>query len=361
MQSHLSDFRQTLMNDISHLKTYSHPKIFYALLCLIWFNLSSCGSEENIPDVSHIKSEVKIQRFEQDLFAIDTANVEQGVAALRQKHGTFFDQAFLKIIADLRNPDASAEQLIGGMIKNTSIRKLNDTCQIVFPAVAEMEEELAQAFQFYQHYFPKGNVPEVYSYISEYSLGAFTLGDSLMGFGWDFFLGEDYPLYDPNYFPAYVRKYMKKDYLVPKLIEALATEKVGEQRGNRMLDYMIHNGKVLYIKDLLLPYKPDSVILEYSRAQTDWVNNNGFEMWKHFRKENLIYSTDFRKFQKLVGQSPIAAPGMPQEAPGRTANWMGWQIIKAYMKRHPNLSVSDLCAIRDPQVILDGSRYKPRQ
>jgi hypothetical protein len=50
---------------------------------------------------------------------------------------------------------------------------------------------------------------------------------------------------------------------------------------------------------------------------------------------------------------------MPRESPGKAANWIGWQIVKAYMERHPNTSFQQLLAIESPQMILDGSNYRP--
>ena len=50
---------------------------------------------------------------------------------------------------------------------------------------------------------------------------------------------------------------------------------------------------------------------------------------------------------------------MPSEAPGRTANFVGWRIVREYMQRHPQASMEDLLAVEDAQELLDRSRYKP--
>ena len=330
-------------------------------LLLIGIFYQSCGPNKNVPDVSHIKSDIIVQRFEQDLFAIDTSNVAVGVKSLEEKYGTFFSEVFLKIIGDMRNPDATSEELVERMIKNQAIRKLYDTCMVAYPNASKYNEELSDAFRYYQYYFPNDTVPQIYSYLSEYSLGSFTYDSKYAGFGWDFYLGKDYPGYDPNYFPEYIKARMSEEYIVPKLIEAIVNDKVGQMKGNRFLDYIVHNGKILYLKDLLLPYTPDSIKLEYSAAQTEWVENNEVEMWAHFLREEYLYSTNHRDFRKLIDHSPIAPPGMPQEAPGRAGNWMGWQIIKAYMHRNPDLSVDELLANTDAQDILEKGKYKPRR
>ena len=123
---------------------------------------------------------------------------------------------------------------------------------------------------------------------------------------------------------------------------------------------MIHNGKKLYALDLLLPYTPDSVKLEVTPAQVSWLEDNELEMWAHLLKEELLYSSNWQDIRKLVDYSPHS-PGMPPEAPGRSANWIGWQIVKAYMGKHPETSLPQLFALQDAQALLDESRYKPRR
>ena len=54
--------------------------------------------DKNIPDVSNISTNVKIQRFEQDLFAIDTLNTEGGIQNLEAKYPKVADLFFGAII-----------------------------------------------------------------------------------------------------------------------------------------------------------------------------------------------------------------------------------------------------------------------
>jgi uncharacterized protein YjaZ len=47
-----------------------------------------------------------------------------------------------------------------------------------------------------------------------------------------------------------------------------------------------------------------------------------------------------------------------QESPARTGAWLGWQIVKAYMKKN-NVSLKQLLDNVDSQEILEKSGYKP--
>ena len=230
---------------------------------------------------------------------------------------------------------------------------------LAFPDLSPYEKDLEQAFKYQKYYLPESTIPFVVSYVSEFGLGSFTYGDSLLGVGLDFFLGSNFPGYDPTYFPDYIKRTMTKEYMVPKMIEAQASNLAGPVHGDRLLDYMIANGKMLYIKSLMLPYLQDSIIMEYNAAHLEWVENNEFETWTHFLKEELLYSTRMDDIQKLIKPSPVAPGGMPQEAPGRIANWMGWQIIKSYMKRNETATLQDLLNEKDSQRILDKAKYKP--
>ena len=72
----------------------------------------------------------------------------------------------------------------------------------------------------------------------------------------------------------------------------------------------------------------------------------------------MIYETSLNKIQKYIGPSP-SSPGMPEEAPGNTGSWLGWQIVRSYMKTHPATTLQQLLELKDAQAILDESGYRP--
>ena len=322
---------------------------------------SACWSDKvkNIPDVSNIKVDFNVNRFEKDLFNIKKEEALPALENLSKKYPAFYPEVFKKIMT--ANPTKPAtDTIIADIIQHPSVRNLYDTCMIVFQDFEPIEAEFRQAFKFYKYYLPERKVPKVVSYVSEYSLGAFTLDQDLMGFGLDFFLGADFPGYQ-GIFPGYIAKTMNKEHLVSKAMEALCTELVGNPGGNRLLDLMIKNGKILYLLDCFLPHTPDRIKLAYSQENVDWCEQNELITWAHLTSEGLLYSSKIKDISKLVNQSPIAPSHMPQEAPGRVANWVGWQIIKAYMERHPEATMEEMLTLKDAQMILDKSKYKPKR
>ncbi len=338
--------------------------LFWGLLYVV-ITLSAC-QQERPPDVSGIDVRIELRRFEQELFAIDTNNVEKGLAQLEAKYAAFSEVFFGQLLGskDPRIAPGGHEAYVAGFLRHEPVRQLYDTCQALYGDFSGLLRNFKQAFQYYKYYFPEQPTPDLTTFVSEYSIGAFIYDEHSLAIGLDFFLGADYPYLQYNQgnanFSAYLTRTFNRDHLVSKTLQPLVDDLLGPPPGNRLLDMMIHNGKKLYILDHLLPYTADSVLLEITPEQVKWLKNNELEMWAYFLKENLLYSSEWQTIRKYIEYSPHS-PGMPPEAPGRTANWLGWQIVRAWMKRNPEATMADLIALRDAQQLLDLSKYKPRR
>lgn len=337
------------------------------ILCLSGLYLG-CGNEvpeEKAPDVSQIPVNIKIQRFEKDLFGIDLQQFDKGFEELVAKYPQFTGPYFRLMHAVIpRTGDILLHRdSVRGFVRDTFIRSNYDTAMIVYndTEVAKIEQDLSQMFRYYKYYFPDASVPEVVSFTGYSQYGAVVVTDSLMAIGWDCFLSPNDPRYNPETFPAYVQRTMDKKHLVSFFTANFLDDRMGGPPGERLIDWMLYYGKVLYITDHLLPGVPDSIIEAYTGEQVKWCASNEAELWSYLTSENLLYETDQRKIRKLVFPSPGAPPPIPSQAPGRAANHIGWQVIKAYMQRHPETSFSQLMALQDSQKLLDESKYKPRR
>ena len=340
--------------------------IFYTIVLLVGI---SCwqGKGKNIPDVSDIKMDVDIKDFHHQLFSIDTNDIISGISGLESKYPEFFNLYFTQLLP-FRNKmtlDENFYKNVSGFLTDKRIQKLVDTTAIVFSEFSPIKAEFNQAFRFYKHYFPNRNIPDLYPMISEFGFGTFIFpineNKDGIGIGLDMFLGNEYPYYQlaPNNpsFSAYITRTFTKEHLVKKSMDALIDDIIEPPKGDKLLDLMIYNGKKMCVLDRLLPLSPDSIKWEYNTKQTDWVKSNEQQLWAHLLKEELLYETSLRKIKKLVDQSPNS-PGMPPAAPGRTANFIGWKIVEAYLKRRPNISMEELL-LTDAQEIFDRSKYKP--
>ncbi|NJL74379.1 MAG: hypothetical protein HC892_04345 [Saprospiraceae bacterium] len=150
-----------------------------------------CQPDKSTPDVSDIQVDITIRRFEKELFALDTSSSDipfkVQVANLAQRYPQFME-VFPKLIEEAYALDTSQAHHIEQFIKYKGAQVVYDTAQAKFADLADIESDLEEAFQFYKYYFPTRPIPEVVSYVSFFSTGTFTYGDSLLGIGLDFFL-----------------------------------------------------------------------------------------------------------------------------------------------------------------------------
>lgn len=334
-----------------------------AAALLLLFLLLGCTKGKNIPDVSHIEVEVEIQRFEQDLFALDTNRMQEELQRLSEKYPftDFFINYVLgyQVVAEVDS--ISREEVVKGFITHPEVIALYDTVMQHYNDLSPIESELEEAFRLFKYYFPNLEPPLVYTMISEYNTALMLPPEEeAVMVSLDLFLGPDYPVYNyhPLNLPRYITRTLTREQMTARIVQAIADDLVGESRRGRLLDIMVNEGKKLYIMDKLLPRTPDSIKWGYTAEQTAWVKNNEYQMWVHFIEEDLLYSDDMNRLRKLVDHSPTS-PGMPPESPGRTANWVGLQVVKAYMQRFPETTLPELIRLRDAQQLLDRSRYKP--
>jgi hypothetical protein len=345
-------------------------KLFLTLFACL-FIFSNCNSDDNdrpkTPDVSGIQVALEINRFDQKLAAIDTNNAAVGVAGLEKDFAQFAPIYFEKIIG-IKDPKDSVGKYhaeVRKFLADPSMRYMMDSIGKVYPNMDAEKREIEQGMRYLKHYFPNYSAPtKIYTMASAYNFAAVLPTQDAVAVGLDMFLGKDYTVYESlaesGQFPRFISRTFRRDYLVDRVFELLIGDLTGEPNGTRLLDYMIHNGKKLYILDCLLPKTPDSIKLNYTTEQMKGLYANEDFTWGRILKQNLIYSTKFQDVQKLVMPAPNA-PIIAEEAPGAIGNFIGWRIVQQYMKRHPETTLEALLKMKDAQKLLDDSKYKPKK
>ncbi len=343
-------------------------RILWIFLVSIFF-IYGCQEDEreSIPDVSHIQMELNVQRFDQSVFQLDTNSMAESFDALDQKYPHLTSLYFDRVLA---LPSKTQEERLSNAkayITNVNSRNLYDTVQLVYPKLDKIEDDLVKAFKYFKHYFPSFNAPHLYAIISDFGYQRFIFPDGEqdgVGIGLDMFLGENFPYkeLDPQNpsFSDYLTRAFNQDHVAKKVIELILDDQMPQSPGIRLLDQMITNGKKLYLMDKILPFKNDTVVMEYSLKQLEWCKENELQMWSFFVDENLLYETNGQKINKYLNPAPTS-PNMPAMAPGRTANYLGWQIVKAYMRKFPETTIMEMLQISDSQDFLEKSRYRPKR
>jgi len=333
-------------------------KFYLSTLVFLFLGVHSCYNNPLDIDVSAVELNLEVKSFEKDLFlkAGNLSNDE--IEKLAINYQPFFDDFTNEIINIGDTRRGGFNFLINAFRTDPEIRDVYADVQKQFSDFSPYQKELTDAFKHYKHYFPKEEMPTIITYISGFNY-AIATGKNYLGIGLDMFLGKDYKPYIQLQLPEYKREIMTKDYLVSSvLLGWISTEYEMQETQPNLLSEMIHQGKIIYLLDALIPKEKASKKVSYTEEQYNWCKQNTKQIWFYLMDNKLLFTKETSQIIKFMGEAPFTQ-GFPEGSPGRIGHWMGWEIIKAYMETNPEVSLTQLMQETDAQLILNKSNYKP--
>lgn len=336
-----------------------HFQIYLFFLCVALF--FSCKQNYR-PNVNNITVNIKIERFEQDLYQGKNKNVTETDSLLRKKYGVFYDDFMFRMVG---NPNLKTTDMLATLYKDQAYTDLNHEVDSVYPNLKAVETDLTQTFKYIKYYYPKAKIPRFISFLSGFAY-QIPIGDNYMGIGLDMFLGRNSKFYGAivQSVPMYQSRRFEPKYIVPRITEVFAREELFEERDEdrTLMAKMIHNGKILYFMDQVLPENtPDSVKIGYNSKQFEWCKTYEGNIWALFLENEYLYQSDLQKIQTFLTDGPFT-PGIgdKKESAPKLGVWLGWQIVRKYMKENPKVTLQQLMANTDAQQILTKAKYKPK-
>lgn len=319
---------------------------------------TACKDNPLLIDVSDVKVDVQLQRFDQDLFNASSQIDSSEIYKLQGKYGVFFND-FTQNIINIGNINTpQAQYHLNGFVNDTYIKEIKQKSDNLYADFSPYHQQIEKAFKYYHYYFPNKKIPQLITFISGYNYAVVT-DNSYLGVGLDMFLGANHKDYNKLGFPKYKSNFMTPDYLATGVMLGwISTEFVLNNDNADLLTEMIHQGKIMYVLDALFPKADDGKKINYNQEQIAWSEKNEKQVWYYFIDNDLLYTKKTSDIIKFMGESPFIQ-GFPEGSPGRVGHWIGWQIVRAYMKQHPETNLQQLMNINEAQEILTKSKYKP--
>jgi gliding motility-associated lipoprotein GldB len=332
--------------------------LFTSALIYIAFLINSCKQDH--PDIDEIPVTISASRFETELFTMDPTDIQSGITALKNKYGNFFNLYAFQVMSLGARDSQLMNEHFKSFITDSNFRAIYNDCKSLFGNFEKQNKELSQAFRYYAYYFPGKIIPDVITMISGFSY-PIVCDSTHLGISLDMYLGPQYKFYSTLQppLPVYLRNRMHKDYLVCDAMKGWAESDYGiDESSAIMIDFMIANGRILYFLDKILPETPDSIRAGYTADQMKWCNESESRIWSFFIENKLLFSNDPNLMNKYVNEGPTTN-GFPKESPGNIGKFIGWQIVRSYMKNHPDLTLQQLMEEKDMMKIYNESKYKP--
>jgi gliding motility-associated lipoprotein GldB len=334
------------------------------LFFLICLAALSCNSKKSV-DISNIKLNIPIERFDQELSGLNSDSISEIAAVLRKKYTWFYDDYMEKMVGAGPTWDTVYYTNLRSILRNKDYLELSATVAQTFPSLEKQQLELNQAFRYIKYYYPKQKFPRLISFISGFAVQT-PIGNDYIGIGLDMFLGKNGDRFYPalrQSIPQYISRRFNPENISPRVIEAFIREEMFlENDADRtLISKMVYNGKILYFMDSVLPAITDILKIGYSTEQLEWCKENEAGIWAYFLENDLLFESDYMKIQRYLSEAPFT-PGLGENSSSapKLGVWTGWQIVRQYMEKNPDISVQQLMLEKDAQKILAGSKYKPR-
>lgn len=352
----------------STVKT-SMKEFVFAILVLLFL---SCNNSTGKPDVSDIKVNVKIERFDQAFFSLDTNNLASSLNDLNKKY-----PAFLSLYSEFLSPinfmvhqqGKSFEDAVRIYLRN--IKPLYDEVQKQYSNLEDVQKHLQKDLKYVKHYFPSYKVPVVMASVENLNpeepqeiYGTALYHDTLI-ISLQMFLGKDFAAYDPSQYPDYLRRRFVSSFIVPNCVRVIANDiHPDTSESNSLIETMIERGKQWFLMKRFMPGETDSLITGYTKDQMEFVEKNEGNIWSEFLKDTPDpYTLDQERFKNYIGEAPFTQD-MPHDlqgggTPGNIGQWMGWRIVEKFASENSKMSVQEIVSISARQ-IFQQAKYKPK-
>lgn len=336
--------------------------VLFGVLAL--FLLSSCGKNRLDVDVSSVKvAPVKLRHFEKAVFSIDTNNVAAGREKLAKEYGSFYTgymERYLCYNISLTSPSCNDSVL--QFVHNELWLTAHEHAQKALGDVSDLEKELEGACQHFKYHFPDKQLPSsVNIMMSGFSNNVKRLGNDY-GISEEMYMGPGDEIYDlaREWMPEYKRRRCKRENIVPDLVrEWTHTEFPYNMNKTDFLSQLVFEGKQWYLLDAMLRDTPDTVKFLFTAKQLQWCEDNEANIWATFIKEKYLYGTSEQVNKTYLGDGNFTT-SFDHASPSRTGCWIGYRIVKKYMDDHPNVTLPQLMAMTDAQVLQTQAQYKPK-
>ncbi len=318
-------------------------KKYIFIFCLII--LVGCEDENKVEqEIAQIPMELTITRFD-EIFAKATL---KDLPELKKEYSLFFPKGVPDSIWKQRFTDTIQEQLTVETEK-------------IFPDNKNLEETIRPLFQHFKYYFPRFKSPQIYTIASDVDYqNKVIAADSLMIISIANYLGENHYFYEG--ISGFISENLKPSRLGPDIADVYARQLISQPKNRTFLAKMIYYGKALYLIDLVSPSSTEAEKMGYTEDQIFWAQDNEIYMWRYFIEKELLFSTEEELPARFLNPAPFSKfyLEIDNESPGRLGRYMGWQIVRAYMDKYPEVTIQELL-IKPADEIYKLSKYKPKK
>lgn len=334
--------------------------VLAVLVAVVWAESCSSGKKDFNVDVSSIRADVEVVRFDLDFDTINPRNVYSALPAMTGKYGDFMELYMRGIIGLPAVEEAGFQMSFDDFMNYCKVNSVFRDVEKAYPAGEDLAPLFEDGFRHFRYYFPSESLPRIYTVVAGFNESVFPT-DDIVAFALEKYLGgDDYQPYYGLPIESYQRRRMVKAMMPVDFFTtyALLNYPKSDDNADNLLTEMIYQGRVQYFLKSMFPSEPDSLLWGYTDVNYRWAEYYEEDVWNYLIDRKLLFETDKHAITALTGEARFTNAFGNESAP-RAATFCGYGIVCSYMMNHPEVSLKDLMEMTDMQSIYNMSRYNP--
>lgn len=339
-------------------KTDNMKSLPFAFILFLLFLLSCSKHKRFDVDLNEINIELSFNRFDIDFGKNDTSNTKASILKLNEAYPEFFCLFTNRIIqiGSSRN---------SGFISNLNQFKSDSVYCQVFDSVqahpynfTALNQTIEDGFKRFSYFFPNRPIPNIYYHISGFNESV-VVAPKILAISIDNYLGSDHTFYKWLALYEYLRNNMYPEKIPTDALWAwLSTEFEPNDISGNLLTKMINDGRILFALKQLLPDEPLHRIHSYTPKQMAWCLANEKGAWSYIIEYKHLFTKDLVTIKKYTSAGPFTHFFGTESSP-RIGSYIGYRIVEQFMENNEDVSLNTLMQIKDAQIILEKSAYRP--
>ena len=240
-----------------------------------------------------------------------------------------------------------------------AFRVFNAAVQSGLPDLGEAELKLGEFDEKLGDY-PRVAARKYYGIISPYRQ-PIVLTDDATYIALNHYLGAGHDVYSGM--PEYLRRLKNAERIPVDVAEARLSRDYPyeENSSSTALSRMVYEGALANAVIGLIPGVTIASYNSWDDDEADFVDENESRIWNVIVANDMLYSTDPAVGERLSAAAPSSSV-ISADVPARVGRYFGYEIVKAYLKAHPEATPESLLLpdfYNDSSVLIE-SGYVPQ-
>jgi hypothetical protein len=307
-----------------------------AAVCAVLL-LAGCSHDPLTIDTSGVTLDIRYSNLDSALATPDSAALTSTIMNQRSRTPEIIDYqlGFCFRVGGVTDPGMISR--LQAFRNEPYVQRLEKRIEEKFRDLPQRHRKITEGLKKVKAHLPEAPMPAEIVYLNSYfASSAFCTHDAI-AIGLERYLGAKTDVIaelPPQDFYPWIKEKMDAQYLERDAVAAwIMTHLVEVEKSENNIDAMIRWGKIVYLTEAAFPDMPEHWILRYSEADYQKALDSERPFWDFLVKQKMLFGSDEATQAGLLNDAPFTS-GLPEKAPDRLGQFLGWRIIHSYMEQN---------------------------